>query len=212
MDNPGLPEGLWQQLDGRLWHATCLTGLSGILAEGQIRLYGTRYAKSAARKVEAVSLFDFGPTSDSAPSLPMFDNWNAWFGSHQACRVTAWLEIDRSRVAERLWDAGSVRRWWKEEGENRKFFAGVEAFHIGPVPIADVTGCLLVDGDRRSTFARLSAESSASWLIDADKFEAQLAPPPPPPVIEIPEGLAERLEEARARVLAYRLSELENNE
>ena len=43
MNNPGLPERLWEVLDGRLWHATARDGLKGILADSEIRIVGDRY-------------------------------------------------------------------------------------------------------------------------------------------------------------------------
>lgn len=38
MNNPGLPIELWRLLDGGLWHATDMRGLTGILSEGLIRV------------------------------------------------------------------------------------------------------------------------------------------------------------------------------
>jgi hypothetical protein len=38
MKNSGLPESLWSALDGGLWHATDIDGLTGICADRRIRV------------------------------------------------------------------------------------------------------------------------------------------------------------------------------
>ena len=43
MKNPGLPNMLWEALDQRLWHATGLDGLHGIVTSGEIAIAGARY-------------------------------------------------------------------------------------------------------------------------------------------------------------------------
>ena len=48
MKNPGLPNMLWEALDQRLWHATGLDGLHGIVTSGEIAIAGARYKNSLA--------------------------------------------------------------------------------------------------------------------------------------------------------------------
>ena len=80
MENPGLPDSLWNALDRRLWHATDAKGLCGIVAGGQIKIVGGRYKKSLSRYLGCVSLFDFGPSAKD--DCNQFYNWCAWFGDY----------------------------------------------------------------------------------------------------------------------------------
>ena len=72
MRNPGLPSALWAILDNRLWHATGTDELAGVIADGEIRVFGDRYKNSLCKEHDAVSLFDFGPT---AVDFDQFINW-----------------------------------------------------------------------------------------------------------------------------------------
>ena len=108
MDNPGLPDALWANLDGRLWHATSREGLRGIVADKAITVgFSDRYLGSFARNQGSVSLFDFGPTSKDYPN--QFNNWIGWLGRQQNTKVAVWLEIDRERVNQSLLDAKATR-------------------------------------------------------------------------------------------------------
>ena len=81
MKNPGLPEPLWEILDGSLWHATGRNGLQGILADGEIRITGDRYKNSLCRKLKCVALFDFGPSA--------VDRWNQFNNLERLVRPSA---------------------------------------------------------------------------------------------------------------------------
>ena len=64
MENPGLPESLWNQLNGGLWHATDKAGLYGIARSGEISVStASRYKNSFCRQLGAVSFFDFGAST-----------------------------------------------------------------------------------------------------------------------------------------------------
>ncbi len=77
LDNPGLLEDLWEQIDEQLWHATERDGLHGIIADEEIRVaVGDRYVGSFSRNLGGVSLFDFGPASEDVPN--QFHNWCGW--------------------------------------------------------------------------------------------------------------------------------------
>ena len=81
MNNPGLPERLWEVLDGRLWHATARVGLKGILADGEIRIVGDRYGNSFCRHLGCIALLDFGPTA--VDDWGQFKSWIGWLGDQQ---------------------------------------------------------------------------------------------------------------------------------
>ena len=185
MDNPGLPEGLWSHLDGRLWHATSRDGLRGIIADEEIRVaVGERYVGSFCRNQDGVSLFDLGPTSENLPS--QFDNMCGWFGHQQGTRFAVWLEIDRASVLKTLVDAKAVRESWRLIMEERRaegrtqeggimLIAGFEACHKGPIPLAAVVGVLLIYQHNRNLFRRLGRLSNDT-IQQIDDFETTLPP------------------------------------
>ncbi len=171
LDNPGLLEDLWEHLDGRLWHATARDDLHGIIADEEIRVaVGDRYVGSFSRNLGGVSLFDFGPASEDVPN--QFHNWCGWFGHQQEARVAVWLEIDRASVLESLMDAKVAREAWKQD-LSATFIPGVEACHIGPIPLAAVAGILLVDQHNRNLFQRLGRPNNDT-IQQIDAFEATL--------------------------------------
>ena len=176
MNNPGLPERLWEVLNGRLWHATALDGLKGILADGEIRIVGDRYANSFCRHLGCVALLDFGPTA--VDDWGQFKNWSGWFGNQQKARVAVWLEINRRAAAENVIDAGALHRKWKDNC-SKQIIPGVEAGHRGPVPVGCIGAILLIDRYERSTFELLVGVDEG-LLRRLDAFERSLPPAPDP--------------------------------
>ena len=142
MPNPGLPNSLWMVLDQRLWHATAIDALQGIVGDGAVKIKGCRYKNSLCRHLDGVSLFDFGPTA--VDDWGQLKNWRGWFGSQQGASVSVWLEIDRCITLIRVHDAGALHRIWKKD-RSRTFIPGVEACHLGSIPLAAVKGALLID-------------------------------------------------------------------
>lgn len=193
MENPGLPEALWSELDGRLWHATDRYGLRGIVERGRILANVDHgYVGSFCRHQGGVSLFDFGPVSEDVPN--QFTNWCGWLGHQQKARVAVWLEIDRVAVRENLLDAGEARARWNDLVDQRvadggrhepgvTFIPGVEACHSGPIPMTALSGVLLVDqhdGHRR--YLRLGKPGEGT-IQEIDAFEATLAPHEDDPIV-----------------------------
>jgi hypothetical protein len=184
LDNPDLPEGLWSQLDGRLWHATSRDGLHGIIVDKEIRpAVGERYVGSFCRNQGGVSLFDFGPASEDIPG--QFHNWCGWLGHQQGARVAVWLEIDRASVHKRLLDAKTTREALELLMDRRRaedkthepgitIIPGVEACHYGPIPIADVTGVLLIDRHDLNLFRPLGKPED-DIIQEIDAYEASLS-------------------------------------
>ena len=150
MNNPGLPEPLWEILDGRIWHATGPEGLKGILTGAAIRIMGARYQGSFCRFLECVALFDFGTTA--VDNWNQFNNWSGWFGHQQDSRIAAWLEIDRRAAAAKVKDAREMHRIWQDH-KCKTFIPGVEAGHEGPVSVGSIGKVLLIDRHDLSTFA-----------------------------------------------------------
>lgn len=191
MDNPGLPDALWSQIDGRLWHATDRAGLEGIVARREIKAgFGKRYTNSFCRNQGSVCLFDFGPQSEDVTG--QFANWSGWFGHQQNSRVAIWLEIDRDMVQGCLQDASEARQAWKT-AMNQKFIPGVEACHHGPIPISAVTGVLLIDQHNLSLI-RLLGNIDQDSVGEAEAFEGTLPPYEENPIVAA-------LSAARQRIL-----------
>lgn len=175
MDNPDLayfPSALWTVLDGGLWHATGPSELARIIDDGEIRVFRTRYKNSLCKEIDAVSLFDFGP---SATDRDQYKNWNNWFGTAQKSRVAIWLEIDRAGVLANILDAAEAYKLWKFD-ESRKLFCGVEACHKGTISVAAISSILLIDRDDKKHFQKydMTADFIAGSLAN---FEGSLPPP-----------------------------------
>lgn len=189
MLNPGLPDILWSKLNERLWHATERDGLSGMIADGEIRVgVGDRYTKSFCRCQGGVCLFDFGPTAtDDSNQL---GHWNGWFGHQQEASIAIWLEIDRAKSIKRLLDAGTAREKWLET-QSKTFIPGVEACHIGPIPMTAVAGALLIARDIPELLQQCD-DLDGGIFHQIAAFELKLPPPRP-------DGIAERLLAGRRR-------------
>jgi hypothetical protein len=178
MINPGLPDSLWTELGGRLWHATSLEGLTGIVADSRIRVStGDRYRNSICRCRECVSLFDFGREALDQDDF-MRSNWFSWLGSEHTGRCAIWLEIDRERSAEWLIGPIALREIVRKEQLRGRFFVGVEACHKGPIATSAIVGALILDRHDCSQFRRYAGEV-AGLLHAAVSFSDSLPPPPP---------------------------------
>ena len=175
MKNPGLPNVLWKMLDQRLWHATGLGGLCGIITAGQIMITGARYKNSLCRHLGYVSLFDFGP--GARDDWGQFQNWHGWFGQQQNSRVAIWLEIDRSIGADSICDAQQMRVIWREQYPSKRLIPGVEAGHKDSIPLQTLKGALAIDHYNLHVFERYE-EVNDSLLHRISDFEKSLPPAP----------------------------------
>ena len=175
MDNPGLPDSLWEILDERLWHATETEGLCGIVKDKEIKITDDRFQGSLCHHLDCVSLFDFGPTAVDVGN--QYRNWSGWFGHQQDARVAIWLEIDRNTTGDSVIDAGTMHQVWQKH-LSKTFIPGVEAGHKGAIPICHLRGALLVDDHDRSNFVRHN-EVNKALIDEVAKFENSLPPAPP---------------------------------
>lgn len=148
------PRELWQDLKGRLWHATGPRALRSIMEDGEIRIgVVDRYKNALTRKLGCVSLFDFGPAAgnDMTAENLRFSimNMHGWLSGTRVPggpRGVVWLEVDRARAREKLIDPAAMRALSRTESLSLRFIAGVEAGHRGPLPISDLAGVLVIDG------------------------------------------------------------------
>ena len=181
MRNPGVPDALWSRLDGRLWHATERRSLSGIVSDGRIAIeIGDRFRSSFCRRQGGLCLFDFGATAEWVDGRS--DQWTGWLGSQQGSRIAIWLEVHRAELAAGLWDAATARSNWHKMGYG-EFIHGVEACHIGPIPLAAVIGVVLISRDNPEQFQQFE-ELNAEIFPHIAAFEQVLPPERKDPVIE----------------------------
>jgi len=155
MDNSGtnrehdVPDALWAVLSGHRWHATSLDGLRGIVDSGAIEIRPGY--NGLCKSLGAVSLFDFGPT---AVDIKSGGHWKEWCGSQQAAsaratgvpqkRVGVWLRVRDDYADDRLIDAGSLRKIWKETEGKPNIIPGVEGGHRGPLAVAELDQIVVI--------------------------------------------------------------------
>jgi len=150
VDNPGLPDALWRELDGGLRHATSRETVLYIVRSSEICVSTQdRYESSFCRCVGAVSLFDLGPAAVN--DWNQFNNWSSWFGHQQCKRIAVWLEINRREVRDALMDAAIAHSEWKRQ-IHKNFIPGVEACHRGSIPIDAIDRCIVIDKCNHSLF------------------------------------------------------------
>ena len=116
-------------------------------------------------------LFDFWPTAVLVPGR--VEQLIGWFGVQQKTWITVWLEIDRSKVLENLWDAATARQKW-DAPPYGEFIHGVEACHNGSMPVSSIARALIVDGNDLHVFKECDISSNVFEIIDA--FELSLSP------------------------------------
>ena len=136
-----VPDSLWRELDGKLFHATGPEQLKSIIADGEIRILDGRYRKSFCKKMECVSLFDFGPGASN--DCNQHNNMLAWLGHEQGACFSFWLEIDRQAACEKVIAADELRKMW-EKHLSCKFIPGFEAGHRGPVGLGSIRRVLFI--------------------------------------------------------------------
>ena len=86
------------------------------------------------------------------------------------------MEIDRAKSEEHLVDAAASRQI-SGESPGKTFIPGVEACHIGPVPLTAVVGALLVARDDRELFKECD-EFPGEIFQCIEAFDCGLPPPP----------------------------------
>ena len=144
-----IPEEFRSLLDGHKWHATSIAGLIGIVDSGAIELR-PGYNSFCKVTLNAISLFDFGPTSTDIQSR---GHWSEWCGYQQASKARArgdpqkhvgiWVRIDAAYSSENLLDAGTVHAMWKAHSVGT-ILPGVEGAHKGPLSIDTVDQVIVV--------------------------------------------------------------------
>jgi hypothetical protein len=178
MINPGLPDLLWTVLDGRLWHATSHQGLIGIVKDRCIRVSRSeRYTNSICRRLECVSLFDFGQQALEQDDF-MRANWFPWLGSEHAGRCAIWLEIDRKQVTNSLIGPITLLEIVRTKKIRGRFFTGVEGCHKGPITTSAIVGAVFLDCQDCSVF-RQHVGAIGDILRDVASFLNSLPPPRP---------------------------------
>lgn len=135
-------QGFRERLRGHLWHATDHRAVRAILASGSVRSDATpRYANGFCRSIGAVSLFDFAEMDRLTPGF----HWTEWL--LRPGEVTYWLQVDRTAAAPAIVEpAELLERYNRTVGEHcgARLVGGLEAAHVGPVPLDHVSAILRV--------------------------------------------------------------------
>lgn len=142
-----IDRALLAELDGRLWHIADPFGWAGILRDQIIRHDApAKYAKSFCRSIGAISLFDLSCSDRGV--LPPASHWSAWLmaDSEPPCY---WLEISRAHIEPNILCPSEMLARWQEaskSGErNLRMIEGVEAAHVGPIPLSSVPRVLQLE-------------------------------------------------------------------
>jgi hypothetical protein len=142
---------LLARVDGRLWHATDEVGLTGILGERMIRADARPHCTHGfCRSIGAVSVFDLAEP-DGAIHVTAA-HWSQWM-RNDVGKPRYWIEIDRAALAGKLLDVRETGRRFNERLDAGGMIAtrlifGIEAAHIGPIPIEHLTDVIVVDNGR----------------------------------------------------------------
>ncbi len=155
MENTGtnreysIPDELWNHLTGYRWHATSLKGLEGIVRSGAIEVRPEGY-NGLCKSLEAISLFDFGP---SAVDIKSGGHWSEWCGHQQTSserskgkpvkRVGIWLRLRDDYNNDRLIDAASLHKISQKQ-LNKLIIPGVEAAQLGSLPVCKLDQVVVV--------------------------------------------------------------------
>lgn len=159
------------ELRGGLWHTTHRDRYASILADGSILPEpglpdSDRWKASEGREfwtyvriLGGVSLFDmsqFDPETYSQ-EYPLC-SWTEFIPFRNDWEHAVWIEIDRAAVANSVILASDLlSRWKKEEACRHTIMPGLEAAHLGPLPITAFKRAFSVHlGDshvRRMTFS-----------------------------------------------------------
>ena len=169
-------------LGGHRWHAASLDGLRGIVDTGAI---DTRPGhESLCRSLGAISLFDFGPSSEDVKSL---GHWSEWCGSQQASRarlagipekrIGVWLRVRDGYAEERVINACELRRISKKNLAER-IIPGVEGGHVGPLAIAELNQVVAVSAVRMDEFGAWGGVPSAAMIDEVARFVENLPAEP----------------------------------
>jgi|TARA_A100001391_G_scaffold51157_1_gene31200 hypothetical protein len=136
-------------LAGGLWHNTSDDRFAGILLTGEIQSepdipdkgrYNTGAGEKGypfARSLGAISLFDLtGFDHDEYAARYPVSSISAFVPYRPAWGHSVWLELDRPALAQNLIGAVELLDHWKSFGGDRNILPGVEAAHVGPIPVS----------------------------------------------------------------------------
>lgn len=174
LPDPTFPAELWTLLDGRLWHATSLTHVERILAEGIWLPEKGNYRGGFCRKQGWISLFDFAV--DDEYIRRQYYNWAGWLGSQARGRIAVWLEIARIPPTPDFIPAAVVfDRWDRPGNRSTNIFPRVEAGWRGAIQPAMIKGAVAMDVQDWSRFVRF--DNILNLLPNLHAFAASLPEP-----------------------------------
>jgi hypothetical protein len=128
---------LLRELNSRLWHATDEQGWRGIVAAQAILPNApAKYPSGFCRSIGGVSLFDLGQPDDAAS--PAASHWSDWLGRTDD-NLRVWFEIDRDATRNAVLSPSATLARWRgaldAHSTSLRIIAGLEAAHLGPIPV-----------------------------------------------------------------------------
>lgn len=136
---------LHDRLHGRLWHTTRPSLVPAIVAFGGLSPEpdidnALRWKTSRGpsyypfvRKIGGVSLFDFRDFDpDRYDEAHPLSSWRTFVPHMESWGAAAWIEIDRTRIADRFASADEIVERWNSGGHHRHtIMPRIEAAYLG---------------------------------------------------------------------------------
>lgn len=155
--------GLHSRLHGGLWHTThpdrllSIVEAQAILVEPDIDDRERSNTASGpknypiSRTIGGISLFDFdGFHPESYEKQFPMSSWRFFVPYVRDWQGSVWLEIEREVVRERLVSPAALLSKWKNEGlHGHNILPGLEAAHVGDLPISSISSAFLTWDDGR---------------------------------------------------------------
>ncbi|WP_299567516.1 hypothetical protein [uncultured Sulfitobacter sp.] len=154
---------LHSRLHGGLWHTTrpdrllSIVEAQAILVEPDIHDRDRSNTANGpknypiSRTIGGISLFDFnGLHPESYEKQFPVSSWHFFVPYVRSWQGSVWLEIERDVVREQLVSSEALLQKWKKEGfHGHNILPGLEAAHVGDLPISAIRSAFLTWDDGR---------------------------------------------------------------
>lgn len=155
---------LHDRLHGGLWHTTHPDRIPAVVAHGALLIEpkideSERWKTSRGpeyhpfvRTIGGVSLFDFHDfDADSYQESYPLSFWRTFVPYVEKWGGAVWLEIDRDAITDSFVSADEIIQRWDAGGHHKNtIMPGIEAAHIGDLPVSAVRSAFLTwEGGRQ---------------------------------------------------------------
>ena len=153
---------IWTKLAGGLWHTTSLDRFTSILRSGgldpepafvpEAERWGSLGGSDTyplVRHLGGVSLFDFSDFKIDIYTSKYIASWSEFLPFRRSWGSSVWIGVDRNLVRESLLSAEDLLPIWKQSDQHlrRNWMPGIEAGHLGRIPVAAFTEAWIVSRD-----------------------------------------------------------------